>query len=42
MWLKFIIKKKKKERKKGRKNIIFEKYNTAFHMHFLVGNFVGS
>lgn len=30
MWLKFIIKKKKRERKKGRKNIIFEKYNTAF------------
>lgn len=40
MWLKFIIKKKRE--KKGRKNIIFEKYNTAFHVHFLVRNFVGS
>lgn len=34
MWLKFIIK-KKKEREKGEKNIIFEKYNTLFICTFI-------
>lgn len=34
MWLKFIIK-KKKEREKGEKNIIFEKYNTLFVCTFI-------